>query len=165
MEGVTPEVIDIVLCHHLRYDRAGYPDAVRGQEISHLAEIIALADTYDAITTLRSYQRPMTPRRATLKLRELAGTVLHPEYTALFISALGPYPVGSLVRLDSNEIGVVVRVGTTDPEAVRLKILFDGEGRKLATPPVRELTGKQAACIVAEVDPLVKGIEVTDYLQ
>ena len=164
MEGVTPEVIDIVLCHHLHYDQAGYPADMRGRQISPLAEITALADTYDAMTTLRSYQRPMTPRRATLQLRKLAGTILHPLYTEQFIAALGPYPVGSLVRLDSNEIGLVMRVGSTDPEAVQLKMLFDGEGNKLVSPPTRELSGAQAGCIVAEVDPLVKGIEVTNYL-
>ncbi|PLX96747.1 MAG: phosphohydrolase [Desulfuromonas sp.] len=164
MEGVTPEVIDIVLCHHLRYDRTGYPADEQGRSISPLADMAAIADTYDALITLRSYQRPMTPRKATQKLRELAGTVLHEDFCERFISSLGPYPVGSLVRLDNNEIGLVVRVGSDDPDAVQLKILFDDRGELLDDPPKKKLSGDEAIRIVAEVDPFVKGIDVTEYL-
>ncbi len=163
MEGVTPEVIDIVRCHHLRYDRQGYPEEARNRAISPLADMAAIADTYDAMTTLRSYQRPMTPRKATARLRELVGTVLHPQYVERMISALGPYPVGSLVRLDSNEIGLVVRVDTREPDAVDLKILFDSDGNQLADPPVRHLPGSQSRRIVAEVDPYSRGIEVGEF--
>jgi hypothetical protein len=123
----------------------------------------SIADTYDAITTLRSYQRPMTPRKAIERLRELTGTVLHPQFTESFIASLGTYPVGSLVRLDSNEIGLVVWVDTHDPDSVRLKILFDENGERLAVPARLTLIGKKAHRIVAEVDPFVKGVEVTDY--
>lgn len=163
MEGVTPEVIDIVLGHHLRYDRSGYPADARGRELSPMTDMTAIADTYDAITTLRSYQRPMTPRKAIGRLRELVGTVLHPQFTENFIASLGTYPVGSLVRLDSSEIGLVVWVDTTDPDAARLKILFDENGQQLAEPRRVDLSGHEASRIVSEVDPFTKGIEVTDY--
>jgi HD-GYP domain-containing protein (c-di-GMP phosphodiesterase class II) len=163
MEGVTPEVIDIVLGHHLRYDQAGYPAEVSGKKLSPMTSMTSIADTYDAITTLRSYQRPMTPRKAIERLRELTGTVLHPQFTESFIASLGTYPVGSLVRLDSNEIGLVVWVDTHDPDSVRLKILFDENGERLAVPARLTLIGKKAHRIVAEVDPFVKGVDVTDY--
>jgi HD-GYP domain-containing protein (c-di-GMP phosphodiesterase class II) len=163
MEGVTPEVIDIVLGHHLRYDQMGYPAEVSGKKLSPMTSMTSIADTYDAITTLRSYQRPMTPRKAIERLRELTGTVLHPQFTESFIASLGTYPVGSLVRLDSNEIGLVVWVDTHDPDSVRLKILFDENGERLAVPARLTLIGKKAHRIVAEVDPFVKGVEVTDY--
>jgi len=165
MEGVTQEVIDIVLGHHLRYDQAGYPADVRGRKMSPLTDMAAIADTYDAITTLRSYQRPLTPRKATERLRKVKGSALHPEYTEIFIESLGTYPVGSLVRLDNNVIGLVVWVSTRDPDTVELKILFDGEGRKLSDPRRLKLDGSEAKRIVAEVDPFVKGIEVTDYFE
>ncbi len=163
MEGITPEVIDVVLCHHLRFDRTGYPADARSRKVSPMADMAAIADTYDAMTTLRSYQRPMTPRKATARLRELAGTVLHPRFVDRFIAALGPYPVGSLVRLESSEIGLVVRVDIRDPDAVELKILFDAEGNRLEEPALRRLSGPQAGQIVAEVEPFTKGIEVSDY--
>jgi putative nucleotidyltransferase with HDIG domain len=163
MEGVTPEVIDIVLGHHLHYNRKGYPVDARGRAVSPLADMAAIADTYDAMTTLRSYQQPVTPRKAIKMLRDVSGTILHPEYVEKFIFSLGPYPVGSMVRLDSNEIGLVVWVGSRRPDDVQLKILFDSQGEFLDEPLRLELSGSQSGRIVAEVDPFVRGIDVTDY--
>ena len=164
MEGISPEVVDIVLGHHVRFDRSGYPEAARDKTLSPMAYMVAIADTYDAITTLRSYQRPVTPRRATDILRDLSGKGLHPQFLELFIASLGTYPVGSLVRLDTGEIGLVVWVDTSDPDSVRLKILFDQAGNLSGDPPQRDLYGEEARRIVAEVDPFLKGIEISDYL-
>lgn len=163
MDGVTPEVVDIVLGHHLRYDRSGYPEDARGRTLGPMVDMTAIADTYDALTTLRSYQRPSTPRRAIERLRELAGTVLHPEFLERFATSLGRYPVGSLLRLDSNEIGLVMKIGTKDPDAVELKILFDAEGNRLEAPGQLFLSGAEAQRIVGEVDPFTKGVDVTTY--
>jgi hypothetical protein len=125
----------------------------------------AIADTYDAITTLRSYQRPSTPRKAISRLREVvAAGGLHPQFVERFIASLGTYPVGSLVRLDTGEIGLVVWVDTKDPDSVRVKILFDRDGTLHAEPRRRDLLGADCQHIVAEVDPYTKGIEITDYL-
>jgi putative nucleotidyltransferase with HDIG domain len=162
MEGIDQEVLDIVLGHHIRYDRSGYPAEALGR-VSPLVEMAAVADAYDAMTTLRSYQRPFTPRRAIARLREVAGTSLNPDMVEKFASALGPYPVGSLVRLDSNEIGLVVKVDTTDPSIADVKILFTASGEQLAEPYPLQLNPAQDRQIVAEVDPFSKGIEVTDY--
>ncbi|MCK7497840.1 MAG: HD domain-containing protein [Comamonadaceae bacterium] len=129
MEGVTQDVMDIVIGHHLRYDRTGYPADAAGRPVTPLVDMAAIADAYDAMTTLRSYQRPFTPRRAIARMREVAGTSLHPVLIEKFASALGPYPVGSLVRLDNNEIGLVVKVDTTDPSLADIKIIFDAGGQ------------------------------------
>ena len=163
MEGITTEVVDIVLGHHLRFDRSGYPDSAKGKIMSSMIDMTAIADTYDALTTLRSYQRPQTPRHAAEKLRELSGTTLHPDYVEKFIVSLGTYPVGSLVRLDSNEIGLVVKVEVFEREAIKLKILFDSDGNKLTALPLVELVNAETARIVGEVDPFTKGVDVTEY--
>lgn len=163
MEGITPEVVDIVLGHHLRFDRSGYPDSAQSKAMSSMVDMTAIADTYDALTTLRSYQRPETPRHATEKLRELSGTVLHPDYVEKFVASLGTYPVGTLVRLDSNEIGLVVKVEVHEREAIKLKILFDNNGNKLTALPLVELVNAETARIVGEVDPFTKGVDVTEY--
>ena len=163
MDGITEEVVDIVLGHHLRHDRTGYPVDARGRKVSMLVDMVAIADSYDAITTLRCYQRPFTPRGAIARLREIAGTSLHPALVEKFAAALGPYPVGSLVRLDNNEIGLVVKVDTTDPSLADIKILFDTSGLQLIDPYLLHLGHAQPRRIVAEVDPYSKGIEVTDF--
>lgn len=165
MDGIAPEVIDVVVGHHLHFNRKGYPADLLGRPVSALADMAAIADTYDATTTLRSYQQPVTPRKATRILRQLSGTVLRPEFVEQFIASLGPYPIGSMVRLDSNEIGLVVQVGTRHPNEVRLKILFDSDGELHDEQVLLDLSEEEATRIVAEVDPFVHGIDVTDYFE
>ena len=162
-EGSAQDVVDIVRGHHLRHDRTGYPVDIQKQKISRLAEMTAIADAYDAMTTLRSYQNPVTPRKALEMLKNLSGTSLNAEYLERFAHSLGTYPVGTLVRIDTNEIGLVVSVGHKNPDDVVLKIIFGTVGEKLPEPFTLELNGVEAKRIVGEVDPFVKGIEVTDY--
>lgn len=164
MDNIPQPAIDIVLGHHVHYDHNGYPEsATTALANSPLVAMAAIADTYDAMTTLRSYQRPVTPRSAIARLEKLSGTALHPSYLARFIASLGPYPVGSLVRLDTNEVGLVMRVGSSGRDSVDLKILFDQQGSRLDEPQPRHLEGEQLGGIVAEVDPFLKGVTVTDY--
>ena len=163
MEDITPEVMQIVIGHHLRHDRSGYPAGAISDKISPLVEMTAIADAYDAMTTLRSYQRPFTPRRAIARLKEISGAALHPEFVMYFIDSLGAYPVGSLVRLDNNEIGLVTKVDPQDTSLVDLKIIFNPAGTLLEEPFKMQLNSNQARRIVAEVDPHTKGIDVTDF--
>jgi putative nucleotidyltransferase with HDIG domain len=163
MEGVTDEVMQIVHGHHLRYDRTGYPSNVPGEVISPLVEMTAIADAYDAMTTLRSYQRPFTPRKAIARLKDVRGSSLHPDYVTHFIESLGPYPVGSLVRLDSNEIGLVTKVEPKDTSLVDIKIIYDSAGAMLDDPYSIQLRPDQPRKIIAEVDPQTKGIDVTNF--
>lgn len=163
MEGVTDEVMQIVHGHHLRYDRTGYPSNVPGEVISPLVEMTAIADAYDAMTTLRSYQRPFTPRKAIARLKDVRGSSLHPDYVTHFIESLGPYPVGSLVRLDSNEIGLVTKVEPKDTSLVDIKVIYDSAGTMLDDPYTIHLRPDQPRKIIAEVDPQTKGIDVTNF--
>ena len=164
MKDVAPEVIDIVLGHHLHYNRRGYPTDALGKTVSPLADMAAIADAYDAMTTLRAYQQPVTPRQAIKLLHEIAGTILHPEFVERFIASLGPYPVGTLVRLDDNTIALVTGTGDNASGELRLKILLDGEGTLLREPLLLNLQAGERQRIVAEVDPLAYGIEVGEYL-
>ena len=163
MEDVTPEVMQIVIGHHLRYDRSGYPANAIGDNISPLVDMTAIADSYDAMTTLRSYQRPFTPRKAIARIKDVSGSSLHPEFVMHFVDSLGAYPVGSLVRLDNNEIGLVVKVDTHDTSLVDIKVIFNPAGTLLEEPFVMQLRPDQARRIIAEVDPHTKGIDVTDF--
>jgi HD-GYP domain-containing protein (c-di-GMP phosphodiesterase class II) len=165
MEDVTSDVMQIVLGHHLRYDRSGYPVDPTGKIASPLVEMAAIADAYDAMTTLRSYQRPFTPRRAISRLKEIAGTYLHPDFVERFVESLGAYPVGSLVRLDNNEIALVTKVGTRDTSLVDLKVLFNPAGKLHDEPFKMQLHPNQPRRIIAEVDPQTKGIDVTDFFE
>jgi putative nucleotidyltransferase with HDIG domain len=162
MEGVPERVAEAVLGHHIRYDRAGYPEWARTLPLGVTSGIVAVADCYDATTTLRSYQRPMQPKEAVDKIRTLSGTSLNTDIVESFLELAGKFPTGSLVRLDSNEIAVVSLPSSDDAGAAVVKVIIDRGGKALVEPELRRLVpgGER---IVDLVDPLVKGIDVSRY--
>jgi putative nucleotidyltransferase with HDIG domain len=167
MEGIGPLISQAVLGHHIRYNREGYPEWAREQAFNYMSGILAVADCYDAITTLRVYQRPMTPKAAIDRITELSGTILDAGLVTSFIDMMGKYPVGTLVRLDTNEIAVVYRPNPVNSDYPVVKLIFDAHGGQLDPPLVVKLTetdGRHYAEIVAILDPMMKNIEVGKFL-
>lgn len=162
MAHVSPIVQDIVNGHHMRYDRTGYPTDSRGKTLSPLVDIVTIADIYDAMTTVRCYQKPMTPRQALGKIRELSGHFVHPEFIEKFIAFLGPYPVGTLARINDGSIGLIVNQNQSGKGSLTIKQLFAPTGDRVDPPLNHEIPDCNS--IVAEVDPLLKGINVQDFL-
>jgi len=166
MEDIHPRVTDAVLGHHIRYNRTGYPEWARQKGFDQLADILAVADCYDAITTLRTYNSPALPKVALDIMRRVSGSSLSSELVQKFEEMMGDYPVGTLVRLDTNEIALVVRPHPQESAEAAVKILIDAQGTTLETPRLMSLgltNGKRYASIVTLVDPLQKNIEVSRY--
>ncbi len=167
MEGINPQTGKAVLGHHIQHNRQGYPEWARGEAFDAMPDILAVADTYDALTTLRVYQQPHTPKAAIDKLRQLAGIKYDPVLVEKFVEMMGSYPMGTLVRLDTNELAVVFRPNPGDWEAPTVKVIIDGNGNRLAEPTVKRLAGedgKRCTSIVAVVDPMLKNIDIPRYL-
>jgi putative nucleotidyltransferase with HDIG domain len=162
MEGVPERVAEAVLGHHIRFDREGYPEWARTLPFGVTSGIVAVADFYDATTTLRAYQRPMQPMQAVEVIRNQCGTGLNSEIVDRFLELTGRFPTGSLVRLDSNEIAVVFTPSLQESGAAVVKVIMDGAGRALVQPKLRNLM-ESGERIVDLVDPLVKGIDVSSY--
>ncbi|RII28900.1 MAG: HD family phosphohydrolase [Geobacter sp.] len=168
MEGVSPQVAQAVLGHHIRCNRLGYPEWARKLPFDSLSEIIAVSDCYDAITTLRVYQNPMNPKAALDQIKTLAGSYLDSNMVQRFVEMMGKYPVGTLVRLDNNEIALVVRPNPANHDAPIVKVVIKAGGEMVAEPPMLRLAdeaGNRYANIVAVVDPLLKNIDVARYLK
>lgn len=108
--GCEPDVVDIVLHHHERMDGRGYPHGLREDEISLLARMGAVCDVYDAVTSVRPYKRPWDPAMA---MREMARWDGHFDTRVFnaFVKSVGIYPVGSLVRLSSERLAVILEPG------------------------------------------------------
>lgn len=162
MEQIPDDVIDIVNHHHLGYDRSGYPASDNHLRISPLTEMTSIADTYDALTSIRCYQPPSSPRQAIEQMKKRSGTYLNPEFLDQFITYLGPYPVGTLVRLNTGSIALVCDQNKSRQGTLNLKLVTDESGRKLAEASLLELADSNK--IVAEVDPMLNGIRLNDYL-
>lgn len=167
MEGLDPHIAQIVLGHHLHYNRSGYPDWAQKLPFNQMIDIVAIADTYDAITTLRVYQHPVNPRAALTEMQKIVGTYLDGALVATFVEMMGKYPVGTLVRLDTNEVAVVYRPNPLDEEAPMVRILIEGNGSRLSVPREMSLVdqdGARYASVVAIVDPLLKNIDVGKFV-
>ncbi|MFA7404468.1 MAG: HD domain-containing phosphohydrolase [Pelobacteraceae bacterium] len=163
MEGIGPHISSVVLGHHLHYNRSGYPEWASKLPFNQMIDIIAIADTYDAITTLRVYQHPVNPRTALNEMQKLTNTILDGKIVERFVEMMGSYPVGTLVRLDTNEVAIVYRPNPLDEDAPLVRILIDGDGNRLRTPREQALVdqdGSNYARIVAVVDPLLKNIDI-----
>jgi putative nucleotidyltransferase with HDIG domain len=113
-EGLRPLTAVIALEHHRSARGGGYPDL--GSEVPHImSQMVSVADIYEAITGARSYQDPTVPERACLVLARLAGDKLNTSLVRAFVNAITFFPLGSLVRTNRQEVGVVVRTNAGDP--------------------------------------------------
>ena len=83
------EILPIIRHHHERYDGKGYPDGLSGEDIPFLARIISIADTFDAITSPRSYRSPGTEEQAVRELKRCAGTQFDPYLVGVFLEVYG----------------------------------------------------------------------------
>ena len=164
IQDVNELCVRIVREHHITFDRKGYPVLAEGEQVHPYSKIVTVADCYDAITTLRPYQKPFHPREAMRMLENLAGRVIDPKYFQEFVKVLGIYPVGTLVRLDTNEIGMVVETNADAPLLPRIRIVFNPEGLRLSQSPDLNLASMDEAMgegrtIVSTVDPLLYNVD------
>ena len=105
-----PAVLEIALSHHERFDGSGYPRGLKGKGLNHYALIVSIIDFYDAVTSDRAYHMGISPHEALNMIYATASKSFPRELIESFIQCLGIYPIGSLVELESGEVGVVMTV-------------------------------------------------------
>jgi HD-GYP domain-containing protein (c-di-GMP phosphodiesterase class II) len=105
--GANPASLEVCLHHHERVDGRGYPHALAGEQVTHLARLGAVCDVYDAITSNRPYKPGWDPAESIARMASWKGQFDDQVFRA-FVKSLGIYPNGSLVRLESGKLAVVV---------------------------------------------------------
>lgn len=163
MDGISKLTAKIIYEHHLQYNMSGYPSVPKNYEPTPLANIVTISDCYDSMTTLRPYQRRFDPKEALLILSKKVNEAFNPDYFRTFVKILGIYPIGSIVRLDTNEIAIVTKINLEEPDRPIVKILFNADGIPLKTPvevPLneRDATGRVKRNVVASVDPATQAL-------
>lgn len=109
LDDVSTKIVIAGFEHHLNYDLSGYPKMAEPRKLTLFGRIIALVDCYDAMTASRVYSRvPLAPDKALRLMLAKAGTVYDPLLLKVFANCMGVYPIGTIVRFDSGEVGVVV---------------------------------------------------------
>lgn len=118
----------IALQHHERIDGNGYPRNLVGSEIHLYGRIVAVADVYDALISDRAYRPRYLPHKAAEILTEQSGAAFDSEVVRHFLRQVAFYPTGSLVRLSSGVIGVVVDVNRPITTRPIVRVLYDSKG-------------------------------------
>jgi len=105
---VAPRVVAVVKTHCERVDGSGFPQQLKGDKIPLLGKIAGIVSFYDFTTNPRGQAYPLSPSKAVAKLYERRGTEFQEELVVEFIRAIGLYPTGTLVELNTGEVGVVI---------------------------------------------------------
>lgn len=110
-EDIPHNVMRMVATHHERFDGSGYPEGLQDKQIPIYGKIAGLADSFDAMTCIRPFQkRAHSPHEAISDLYNLRGKLFSADLVEQFIQTVGVYPTGSLVELNSGEVGIVFSV-------------------------------------------------------
>lgn len=132
--GIPESIVTTIGEHHERLDGYGYPDGLRGDEITQFGRMIAIVDTYDAITADRCYKAGMSSKKALQILMQDAPEKYDEGLVKQFVQCVGIFPVGSLVKLDNEKIAMVLKqhqVHTTKPV---VKVFYSVRGNHYLEP-------------------------------
>lgn len=141
--GIDGEILDVCLNHHARIDGSGYPRAVRGNEISLFSRMAAVCDVYDAISSDRPYKAAWDPAECIRRMAEWSDGHFDPVVFHAFVKNIGIYPVGSLVRLSSGRIGVVVDQSTASLLTPHVKVFFSTRINARIPPVLVDLSDRR----------------------
>ena len=127
--GVPDPALDVVLHHHEKFDGSGYPHGLKGDAIPLLSRMGAVCDVYDAITSNRPYKKAWGPAES---LQRMVGWKGHFDEFVLkaFVRSVGIYPVGALVRLESERLAVVLEQGEGSLLAPKVRVFFNARKRE-----------------------------------
>ncbi|MCG8517401.1 MAG: HD-GYP domain-containing protein [Pseudomonadales bacterium] len=156
-EGIGELTVLTAAQHHEKMDGTGYPEGLRGDEISVYGRMVAISDVYDAITADRVYHKGMTPTQGLKKLMEWSGPHLDPQLVRQFIRCIGLYPVGSLVLLESGRLGVVVESNDDDQRLPVVRVMYHTKFRMPITVETLDLA------IPGCQDRIVRAVDPADY--
>ena len=162
--SISEEAATISLQHHEQYNGQGYPRKMKGIDITEFARIAAVADNYEALVEDRSYRPRCYYYKAMKELVSSGSGKFDPVILRVFISVLSVYPIGSLVLLNNQKIGIVVGSFQNNPMRPVVKVLKDEKGNRIKGIEIVNLLEEQKLYIVNSLDEDEAGINLTEAL-
>lgn len=141
--GIGEIAMQVTRQHHERFDGSGYPHKLAGGNISLYGQMAAIVDVYDAISSDRVYHKGMSPTQALKKLLEWSSHHFDPQLVQAFIRAIGIYPTGTLVQLESKRIGVVVEQNDKSLLEPVVRIFYHAAQQHYISPEIVDLAKVQ----------------------
>ena len=162
VEQVSEVSKEVIALHHERLDGSGYPQGLTEHNISQHGRMVAIVDVYDALTTSRPHRNAYSPAEALRFMsEELSG--LDQTLLGQFIMCIGANPVGSVVKLASNKLAVVMRLNKNNPLNPVVMAFFDLTSK---APIVKQIDlAKHDDAIVGTVDYDESGLNLAQFLR
>jgi HD-GYP domain-containing protein (c-di-GMP phosphodiesterase class II) len=170
LDEYSQRAIVVAFEHHLNLDLSGYPELKKPRELNLFSRIVSIADAYDAMTSGRVYMKtPLSPDEALKKMLYRQGTFYDPVLLKVFVNVVGAYPVGTLVFLNTGEMGIVFKINSDDLARPVVRLIADRQGVKESPQEVDlskkdPTTGEYTHFIVQTLDPSRYKIDLSKYL-
>ncbi len=137
--GIPQSAIDIAYTHHERCNSSGYPRNLPSADIPLFAKIVAIIDVYDAVTTSRYHKHGISSTDALKTMYDWRDRLFDGELIEKFIQCLGIYPVGSVVELNSGEVGIVFSVPPENRLLPKILLVRDARKKPYMPPKIIQL--------------------------
>jgi HD-GYP domain-containing protein (c-di-GMP phosphodiesterase class II) len=166
----TPALAPVVAFeHHLKQDLSGYPENVGSRTLNLCTMVVSVVDVFDALRSNRAYREGLATDRIRHIMAQQEGTAFNRTLLRRFVNLMGLFPVGTLVRLNTEEVGVVTQTHPDDPFRPQVKLVLNRKGDKLETPLLtntweRDARGEFPRAVVEAVDGQKVGIDPLGYL-
>jgi HD-GYP domain-containing protein (c-di-GMP phosphodiesterase class II) len=165
-DGQVPEDVLLgVFHHHERLDGSGYPSGHLGRFIHPLGKIIALAETFDAMTSIRHNASSIPPADALKTLYSLSGKHYEPNAVKALIMLLGMYPMGSLVRLSGGQLAIAFTKHKADLSKPNVIVITDHNGQPIEPFLVNLLNDPSSRWITYPEDANLMQVDTNKYIQ
>lgn len=166
MSGVSPLAIVAAFEHHLHHDTRGYPSISDFGEMHPFSQVVAITDAYDALTSSRVYYNLATPPDEAVRiLLRKRGTNFNPMLVKAFVNLVGIFPVGTLVRLSTGEVGLVMHQ-TGDLLRPKVLLLRTFDGTETEEVNLLEMEkGRYKRSILDSIDPQNMNVNIAQYFK
>jgi HD-GYP domain-containing protein (c-di-GMP phosphodiesterase class II) len=167
MGEIDPKIVFGIFEHHQRDNLSGYPELLLKKERTFFGQIIQVADVYDALATPRVYKKAYTPEQTLSVMLKDKGTHFDPILLKILIGLVGIYPIGSLVLLNTQELGVVYKSNPQSADRPHVILLARNETgypkKEMIDLTETDGQGQYKRSIIKAIDPLKYYIDIGKY--